>query len=282
MYLAAVLTRRAFATALAGLSLAAPAAAADEEGADALRFVRIRHRTLLVEIGGRRVLVDPCFEPGLGAPGLFAAARPAFGAEATGPIDLMLVTGSEPGAFSARSTLRLRSRSTRCLVPDERIAKLLRQQGYRRVRVVVPGDRFVVAGVDVAVSPAASLGFGAGVGYLLSRAERTLWCAGAPPPVDVDGSAASFAREHAAEVVAACALGLSAGGVPLTLDGDDALLLASLARARYLVMLQADVAPTGLGALLLGQSRPVRGAPPRGPRVVVAPAGTWCRVRPFG
>lgn len=282
-YPRSMLTRRAFSVALAGLAAAGAARAAGEaEANDTLRFVRVRHRTLLLEIGGRRILVDPCFEPGLGAPGLFTAPPPAFSAEATGSLDLLLVTGGEPGAFSAASTRALRGRDVRCLVPEERIARVLRFQGYRRVRVVVPGDRFVVAGVEVRVSPSSSLGMGPGVGYWLSRAGRTFWCAGAPPPVDVDGRAPSFARDHEAEVVAACALGLSVGGRPLTLDADDALLLAGLARARWVAMLQHDAAPVGLGALLFGQTRPVRHPAAAGPRVVVAPAGTWCRVRAFG
>ncbi|MBI1946650.1 MAG: MBL fold metallo-hydrolase [Deltaproteobacteria bacterium] len=275
-----MLTRRAFVFALPWLTVAASPAADDNAGS--LRFVRVRHRTVLIELAGRRVLVDPCFEPALGAPGVFAAPPPAFEPEAVGPLDLLLVTGSEPGAFSAASTRRLRSREARCLVPDERIAKLLRLQGFRRVRVVTEGERMAVGGVDVVVSPSTSLRLAPGVGFHLSREGRSLWCAGAPPPFDVDGRAPTFARAHPAEVVAACALGLVGGGLPLTLDADDALLLAGLARARHLVSLQLDVVPAGLGALVLSQARVVKAAKPGGPRVVVVPAGTWCRVGTFG
>lgn len=275
-----MLTRRAFALALPWLSAAALPSAASEGGV--LRFVRIRHRTVLVEIEGRRVLVDPCFEHAFGAPGLWQAPPPAFDAGAVGDLDLLVVTGSEPGAFSAASTRELRDRAVPCLVPDERVAKTLRHQGFRRVRVVAGGDALHVGGIDVRVSPSATLGAAPGVGVHLARGGRTMWFAGAPPPIDVDGRAVAFARANAAEVVAVCALGLSFGGMPLTLDADDALLLARLARARHLVPLHLDATPTGIGALVLSQARAVQGPAPGGPRLVVVPAGTWCRVGTFG
>ncbi|MCC7072960.1 MAG: MBL fold metallo-hydrolase [Deltaproteobacteria bacterium] len=275
-----MVTRRAFALALPWLGAAALPAMASTGGL--LRFVRIRHRTMLIELDGRRVLVDPSFEPAFGAPGLVTAPAPAFDAGAVGDVDLVLVTGCEPGAFGAASARRLRDRAAPWLVPDEGVAKALRHQGFRRVRVVAAGQRLHVGGVDVVVSPSASLATWPGVGFHLSRGGRTLWCAGAPPPIDVDGGAAAFAKGHPAEVAAVCALGLAIGGTPLTLDADDAELLARLARARYLVPLHLDATPTGIGALVLTQARALQGHPPAGPRLVVVPAGTWCRVGTIG
>ncbi len=278
-YARTVVHRRAFLFAVPGVALASAAARAT---GGTLRFVRVRHRTLLIEIDGRRVLVDPSFEHAFGAPGLVAAPPPAFDAGAVGDLDLLLVTGSEPGAFSAASTRRLRDRGMSCLVPDEAIAKALRHQGFGRVRVVAGGERHHIAGIDVRVSPSASLAAFPGVGFHLARGGRSLWCAGAPPPIDVDGRAAAFARANPAEVAAVCALGLSVGGMHLTLDADDALLLGRLSRARHLVPLHLDATPTGLGALVVAQTRAVRGPVPGGPRLVAVPAGTWCRVGVIG
>jgi L-ascorbate metabolism protein UlaG (beta-lactamase superfamily) len=264
---------------LACLARARPARAASDPAQ--LRVLRVRHRTLLVEVGGRRVLVDPCFAPALGAGVLFTAGAPALEPEEAGAVDILLVSSREPGAFDAQSTARLRGRDASCFVPDERTATILRHQGYRRVRVVRAGDAFQTRDVLVRMSPSRGLFGGAGLGFHLERSGRTLWCAGAPPPLDVEDGAARFAREHPAELVAASAAGLSVAGFARTIDREDALLLAGLARARYAVLLEDDAHPSMAGGLLL-QARPGRRRLPSGVkvRVVVVEPGRWVRVMP--
>lgn len=246
-----------------------------------LRFLRVRHRTMLVEVGGRRALVDPCFAPALGAGILWSAGPPALEPEEAGDVDLLLVSAREPGSFDAGATGRLRGRDASCFVPDERTATLLRHQGFRRVRVVVPGDVFESRGVVVRVSPSASVFGVAAVGFHLSRQGRTSWHAGSPPPLDVAADAARFAREHPAELVALSAAGLTVASAPRTLDREDALLLAGLSRARYAVLLDDDAGPSAAGRLIL-QARPGNRQAPPGVklRIVVVEPGRWVRLMP--
>lgn len=276
-------TRRSF-VALSALALPAVSAsgAESEDESTLLRILRVRHRTTLVDIGGARALIDPCFTAGLGAGALFTAGEPALAPEEAGEVDLLLVGAHEPGAFSGESTARLRGRSASCFVADARTATVLRHQGYKRVRVVVPGDVFATRDVTVRVSPSRGVfGSNNGVGFLLERGGRTFWHAGAPPPLDVADGAVLFARAHRAEVMTACAWGLSVAGAPLTLDREDALILAGLCRARYAILLDDDAGPNSLGGLVL-TSRPGSRKPPPGVRVkvVVVEPGRWYRVAP--
>lgn len=259
-----------------------------DDDVSSLRILRIRHRTTLVELGPpprdpraahRRVLLDPCFTPGLGAGVVFRAREPALAPEETGAVDVLCIGAHEPGAFSGESTARLRGRDASCFVADERTATILRHQGYQRVRVVVAGDVFETRDVIVRASPARALF--AGVGFHLERGGRTFWHAGAPPPLDVADGAVQFARAHRAEVMTACAWGLSLAGQPLTIDREDALILAGLCRARYAILLEDDASPGPLGGLVLA-SRPGSRKPPPGVRVkvVVVEPGRWYRVAP--
>lgn len=272
---------------LAGVARAAPPSL---PSLSSLRIMRVRHRTTLVELGSaagdeyrgpRRALLDPCFSPGLGAGMVFRAGEVPLLPEEVGEIDLLLVSAHEPGAFSGDSTRRLRGRSASCLVADERTACTLRHQGYRRVRVVVAGDVFRTRDVVVHVSPSRAVLGGPAVGFHLERGARTLWHAGAPPPLDVADGAIAFARTQRAEVMTACPWGLSLAGRPLTLDREDALILAGLCQARYALLLDDDAAPTALAAFVL-TARPGSRRVPPGSRVKVAilEPGRWYRVRP--
>ncbi len=265
----------------AGAALATGGARAREADAATLRIFRVRGRTLLVDLGGRRVLVDPCFAEDLGASVLYDAPPASIAPEDTGDVDVLLVTAREPGAFDGASTARLRGRRASCFVPDEQTAKILRYQGFRRVRVVRAGDVFETRDVVVSMSPSGSLLGADAVGFHLSRGGRTLWHAGAPPPLDVAAGAAQFARDHGAEVVAACALGLSFAGAPRTLDREDALLLAGLSHARYAVLLGDDIGLSALGGLVV-KAEPGWRRVPQGVRVrpIVVEEGRWYRILP--
>lgn len=286
-----MLSRRTLlASSLALLAPVARAAPPAIRAVSSLRVMRVRHRTTLVELGAtdgeersgrRRILLDPCFAAGLGAGIVFRAGEPALIPEEAGEVDLLLVGAHEPGAFSAESTARLRGRQASCLVADERTAATLRHQGYRRVRVVVPGDVFTTRDVVVRVSPSRGMLGGPAVGFHLERGARTFWHVGAPAPLDVDDGAVTFARAQRAEVMSACAWGLALAGLPLTLDREDALILAGLCRARYALLLDDDATPGPIGGLVL-TSRPGARRPPPGVRVkvIVVEPGRWYRVVP--
>jgi hypothetical protein len=280
----------ALALAAGGARAAATASSSAVLSQSSLRILRVRHRTVLVELGPpdggergghRRALIDPCFAPDLGAGVAFRARAPAILPEETGPLELLLVTAHEAGAFSGASTARLRGRSASCLVADLRTATILRHQGYRRVRVVVAGDVFATRDVVVRVSPSRGLLGGPAVGFHLERAGRTLWHAGAPPPLDVADGAVVFARAHHAEVMAACAWGLSLAGVPLTVDHGDALILAGLCRARYALLLDDDATLAPMAGLVFA-ARPGSRRAPAGvhAKVAVVEPGRWVRVAP--
>jgi hypothetical protein len=276
-----VIGRRVFLSSLAAAALLSPslARAASASPAAPLRFLRVRGRTLLVEIDRRRVLVDPCFAADLGAGVLFDAAPPSIEPDEVGDIDLLLVSAREPGAFDAVATAKLRGRTASCFVGDEETARILRHQGYRRVRVVVAGDRFTTRGVTVSMSPSRTLWGAPAVGFHLARSGRTLWHAAAPPPLDVDAASAQFAQGHSAEVVAAFALGVSFAGVGRILDREDALLLAGLAHARYALLLDDDTRLSVAGGLFFKAAPGSRRAPPGVPvRPIVVEGGRWYRV----
>lgn len=254
----------------------------DPARTSSLRVLRARHRTLLVEVGGRRALLDPCFAGDLGAPLLWSAPAPALEPEGMGEVDLLLVSSSEAGAFDARSVSRLHGRRAACLVPDDRTASLLRYAGFVRVRTVAAGDVVEHAGITVRVSPSRGLFGGRAVGFHLDAGGRRIWHAGAPPPLqdaEVAEDVVAFARSTPADVLAVSAAGLRVGGVARTLDREDALLLAGLCRARYAFLLDEGVSPSPIGGWLV-QSRPGRAAPPPGPpvRAVAVEPGRWYRV----
>lgn len=281
-------TRRAFLAASLGaavpLFVGAPAARASGVSAS-LRFLKIRHSTFLVEMEGIRVLFDPCFSRDLGLGPLIASRSPAMEPERVGRHELLLVTSGRADHFDARGVRRLGSGRPWCFVPDDDVARSLRDAGHRRVRVVVPGDVFDVAGVEVSVSPSQDgLSGGRAVGYRLSRGGRTLWHTGAPPPLDVFSPPLRFARAHESEVVLACWDEISsAEGRRLTMSALDGQILAALASARIVIPAHDDGAPTWLGGLVLRREPgPGERSLPGGPRVVVAEHGLWYRVAEDG
>ncbi len=235
-------------------------------------------------MGGRRVLIDPSLRRGFGVQGLVQeAAGPAPPAPGSlGRLDVVAVTSGEPGSFDLDTVARLDLRRTRFLVPDEGVRKRLALLGHSGVRVVRPGDVVVVGGVRVSVSPARGL-LSSAVGFHLDGGSgSTLWHTGPIPPLEVDALAMSFAADHAANVVCAWAAGiaLSSSGPPLFADGDDALALARLARARILLPIGRGMVPAGLFSLVFtttASSPPITTS--RDPRIEDPVSGTWYRFR---
>ncbi len=274
------LPRRAFLAGLAALPLAASLPARAEARAT-LRLLKIRHSTFLVEIDGVRALFDPTFARDLGLGPLLTARPPALEPERVGRHELLLVTSGRADHVDAASLRRLGDGRPWCFVPSDDVASALRDAGHRRVRVVVPGDVFEAAGVEVSVSPSQDgLSGAAAVGYRLSRRGRALWHMGAPPPLDVFADPVRWARAHPSEIVLACWDEFaSADGRRITMGALDGQILAALADARVVVPAHDDAVPTWLGGLLLRREPgPSARSLPRGPRVVVVEQGVWYRV----
>jgi len=290
-------TRRALLGGLAGVAsatLARPAAARGEDD----RLLLLRHQSVLLELAGRRVLIDPSLEPSFSAQGLVTAPRAALEPERVGPLDVVVITSGEPWSFDPRTMARLDIAHARVLVPDEDTARRARRF-TRRVRVLAPHAVTAVAGLTVRASPGrgafhqlvnTSVGRAMGV-HLTVPGTKSLWHTGLVPPLDVDANAVVFARANAADVVLGCGWGASlrAGGPALIADIDDATALATLCGAHTIVPLgvndapapaglfqfvwrtRADHAPSSANALAPRQSAA------RGPTVHRAAPGQWYR-----
>jgi L-ascorbate metabolism protein UlaG (beta-lactamase superfamily) len=254
----------------------------------------VRNTTVVVELAGLRVLIDPCFAPGLGAPGIWSAGAPALLPESLGHVDVVLVTGAVPGGFDDDGYARLDARGAAVLVPDETTRRrALRAPHTRRVRVVAAGDVVAVGPLVVTASPARPA-FGVGTGFHLrtrdggdgddvTRGDVALWHTGALPPLDVDATVAGFAADHGADVVlgVCVAVGWRSGGPSWSAGLDDVVVLARRAGASSLVPLGRDVAVAPLlsGVLAAGPTRDDAVGEAIGVgsalRIVDEPAGTW-------
>jgi L-ascorbate metabolism protein UlaG (beta-lactamase superfamily) len=256
----------------------APAARAASPGPGALRLLKLRHATFLVDIGGVRALIDPTFVRDLGLGPFLNAPAPALLPAQVGAVDLLLVTSGRSDHFAARGLGPIARARPYALVPDDVVAKRLRHLGMRRVRVVEPGDTFTVRGVDVEITPARDLLSGRpAFGYRLRRRGRTLWHTGPLPPIDLFGDAAEFARTHPTEVLLAAADGTRLGAsFRVSMGAEDARLLGEVAGARYVVPAQDGFKPAGLGHLLL--KRVESGAAPVRAKLTPVEDGRWVRV----
>lgn len=275
------LERRAFLMGAGALALLGALPLHAAKGLVTLRLLKVRHSTFLLDMGGVRALVDPSFSRDLGLSPLITSRAPALLPERVGRHELLLITSGRSDHFDAQGVRALGDGRPYCFVPDDDVARALRNAGHRRVRVVVPGDVFEVAGVEVRVSPSQDGLTGApAVGYRLSREGRTVWHTGAPPPLDVFAAPLAFAREHPSELVLACWDAMATvEGRRITMSALDGQILAALAKARVVVPAHDDAAPSWLGGFLLRRERgPSERSLPGGPRVVVVEHGLWYRI----
>lgn len=219
-----------------GMMLTANVGAAADETA-VLRFNKIRQQTFLIEWGKTRLLIDPWFGK-VPARGVLLAPPPALDARAVGRLDLILVSGDAP--LNSSELRRLRAQAAYCLVPDESTARTLRHAGYRRVRIVRPGDKVRVLGLTVRVSPASTTTCSDCVGFHIQGRGRSLWHSGPVGPLAVDSAPGRFAQNNPAEVVL----------TPVSVVGDalsirtaepDARLLGELSRARFIIAHSNDI-----------------------------------------
>src|SRR6266513_3502618 len=120
-----------------------------------LRVTYIGHATLLIEIGGKRLLTDPNFDPALGkflprvsAPGIALAALPQ--------LDAILLTHAHADHLSFDSLDALPDDIP--LFAPPAIAKWLSKQGYSHVVPLAPGDNAQVDGVSIKAASATHKG----------------------------------------------------------------------------------------------------------------------------
>jgi L-ascorbate metabolism protein UlaG (beta-lactamase superfamily) len=129
------------------------------------RLTWVGHATVLLELGGARLLTDPLLRTRL-AHLRRHGARPDPGV--TEDIDAVLISHVHLDHLDVRS-LRSVARRARVIGP-EGAGRLLRRVGFARVDEVVPGDRITVGEATITALPAVHDGrrlpLGAPVGTL--------------------------------------------------------------------------------------------------------------------
>jgi L-ascorbate metabolism protein UlaG (beta-lactamase superfamily) len=148
-----------------------------------VKITYIGHATLLLEIGGARVLTDPNFDPHLGrllprvsAPGIALDALPA--------LDAILLTHAHADHLSFDSLDRL-PRDVPLYAPPA-VARWLRGKGYAHVELLAPGEDTTIGAVRVHAARATHQGNRYGIDrwrsaanmYLAETDEESLFFAG--------------------------------------------------------------------------------------------------------
>jgi L-ascorbate metabolism protein UlaG (beta-lactamase superfamily) len=125
-----------------------------------LRVTYIGHATLLIEIGGRRILTDPNFDPALGK-FLPRVSAPGIALEALPKLDAILLTHAHADHLSFASLDALPEDIP--LFAPPAIAKWLGRQGYSHAVAVAPGEKAELEGVTIRAASAAHKGSRYGV-----------------------------------------------------------------------------------------------------------------------
>src|SRR5712672_2371749 len=102
-----------------------------------LRVTYIGHATLLIEIGGKRLLTDPNFDTTLGK-FLPRVSAPGIALEALPKLDAILLTHAHADHLSFDSIDALPADIP--LFAPPAIAKWLGKQGYRHAVAIAPGE----------------------------------------------------------------------------------------------------------------------------------------------
>ena len=148
-----------------------------------MKVTYIGHATLLLEIGGRRLLTDPNFDPKLGRI-LPRVSPPGIALESLPSLDAILVTHAHADHLSFKSLDAL-PRDIPLLAPPV-IARWLRRLGYAAARDLAPGHSTSIGGVTVHAALATHRGNRYGVDrwrgaanmYLLDSGDESVFFAG--------------------------------------------------------------------------------------------------------
>jgi L-ascorbate metabolism protein UlaG (beta-lactamase superfamily) len=120
-----------------------------------LRVTYIGHATLLIEVGGKRLLTDPNFDPALGK-FLPRVSAPGIALDALPKLDAILLTHAHADHLSFDSLDALPD-DIPLLAPPS-IAKWLGKQGYRHAVGIAPGETTELDGVTIRAAAATHKG----------------------------------------------------------------------------------------------------------------------------
>jgi L-ascorbate metabolism protein UlaG (beta-lactamase superfamily) len=120
-----------------------------------MRVTYIGHATLLIEMGGTRLLTDPNFEPKLGKI-LPRVSPPGIALDALPTLDAILLTHAHADHLSFDSLDRLPA-TTPIYAPPV-IAAWLRQMGYRHAQSLTPGETATIGAITVGAAVATHKG----------------------------------------------------------------------------------------------------------------------------
>lgn len=164
-----------------GLSAAGPGGGAC--ATEGLRVTYIGHATLLLEIGGKRILTDPNFDPAL-AGFLRRVCPPGIALSALPDLDAVLVTHAHADHLSFTSLAALRQ-DVPIYAPGP-VQQWLRKTGYRQVVGIDPGTTLQLGALTVHATEAEHRGNRYGYDswrsaanmYLLVAPDRSCFFAG--------------------------------------------------------------------------------------------------------
>jgi L-ascorbate metabolism protein UlaG (beta-lactamase superfamily) len=151
------------------------------------RITFVGHATVLIEIGGRRILTDPVLRPRMLRIIHRHADEPAD--HVTEDVDAVLISHLHHDHLDFPSLKRF-DRTTRIVVPAG-AARTIRRRGFTEVAELAAGERAEVGGVQVAATAAVHAGrrFKVGpmvraVGYEVSAGSSSIYFAGDPDLFD--------------------------------------------------------------------------------------------------
>jgi L-ascorbate metabolism protein UlaG (beta-lactamase superfamily) len=148
-----------------------------------LRVTYIGHATLLIELGGKRLLTDPNFDPALGK-FLPRVSAPGIALDALPELDAILLTHAHADHLSFDSLDALPDDIPLFAPPP--VAKWLTKQGYGHAIAIAPGEVTELDGVRIRAAAATHKGNRYGVDrwrsatnmYLLDTNEASCFFAG--------------------------------------------------------------------------------------------------------
>jgi L-ascorbate metabolism protein UlaG (beta-lactamase superfamily) len=129
-----------------------------------MRITYIGHATLLIEIGGKKILTDPNFDPALGR-FLSRVSEPGIAIDALPLLDMILLTHAHADHLSFRSLAKIQRAP---LFAPPAIARWIRRNGVANAIELAPGETVTSGSLMIHVAEATH----SGNRYVLDRWRR--------------------------------------------------------------------------------------------------------------